>query len=569
MSKRNARRLSGAFALITVLVVVACVASARSTATAATTPAAAQAMPPQASWPKTRAEISNYTVTSSHADVVAFVDSLKKLAGARISVGSIGKTSQGRDLPYVIASRPLVTTPAAARQTGRPVIYIQGNIHSGEVEGKEALQAVLRDLVLSPRPNVLDSVVLIAVPNYNADGNENAAPQGTNRGSQNGPEMVGTRNTSLGMNLNRDYFKAVLPETQASLKMFTAWDPDVFVDLHTSNGSMHGYALTYSPPLNPAAVFTYPFTRDSLLPEIRRRMREVRNYETFDYGNWSGNCGTNCVFGTYDHTPRYGTNYYGMRGRIAILSEAFSHDPFERRVKSTYAFVSEIMSVVALKSRAVKAIVRRADSLTVAWGRNQQGAPQIPVRARLTATGFRGPILVSEVLATAGDTTRYEPGLGRGQRKTGKVVTQEMTIRDRFDAVLSRPIPYGYALSGPISDSTRDQTVALLRLHGIAVQQLAQDWSGRADVFKVATMTTGQYERIPTTLLTGTWRTESRSVPRGTYVVSTSQPLGILALYFLEPESDESVVYWKLLDSALKAESDFPIIRLAQPLPVR
>jgi hypothetical protein len=457
-----------------------------------------------------------------------------------------------------------VSTPQAARQSGKPIIYVQGNIHSGEVEGKEALQALVRDLVLSSSPNALDSVVLIAVPIYNADGNENTAPQSRNRGSQNGPELVGTRPNSEGTNLNRDYVKAFTNETKASLQMFTTWDPDVFVDLHTSNGSMHGYALTYSPPLNPASVHTYPFTRDSLLPEIRRKMRERHQFEVFDYGNWSGNCTDNCVFGTYDHTPRYGTNYYGLRGRIAILSEAFSHDPFERRVKSTYAFVSEILSVSASHSRGIRAIVRRADSVTTAWGRNPQSAPSIPVTARL-AEGFRGPILVTEMEPLPPGATP-EPGL-RGQRKTGRIVTKEMLIRDRFVAGdVSRPFPYGYAISSSLPDSILNRSTGLLRLHGIQIQQLQQDWTGRVDVFTVTARTNGRYENFATTRVTGTWRTEQRTIPRGTNIVSAAQPLAILAIYMLEPESDDGIVTYTGLDPMLNPGSEFPFIRIAQPL---
>ena len=172
---------------------------------------------------QTRAERTKYQETSTHADVVAFVDSLQA-RGARIRVGITGRTTQGREMPYVIASRPLVTTSLEAKRLGRPIVYVQGNIHAGEVEGKEALQAVLRDLLFDPKPNVLDSLVLIAVPIYNADGNENFRPQAQNRGAQNGPEMVGQRPNAMGLDLNRDYMKAEAPETRASLAMFNAWD---------------------------------------------------------------------------------------------------------------------------------------------------------------------------------------------------------------------------------------------------------------------------------------------------------------------------------------------------------
>ncbi|MHB1297073.1 MAG: M14 family zinc carboxypeptidase, partial [Gemmatimonadaceae bacterium] len=242
---------------------------------------------------QTRAERTGYAETSSYADVIAFIDALEKAAPGTMVRGSIGTTTQGRVLPYLVVSRPLVRTPAEAKRSRKPVVYVQGNIHGGEVEGKESLQALLRDLVLDPKPNALDSIVLIAVPIYNADGNEAWGPQETQRSEQDGPALVGQRPNASSWDLNRDYIKNEAPETLASLKMFTTWDPDVFVDLHTTNGSYHGYALTYSPSLHPAAMTgalapSGPWTRDTLLPELRRRVRARHGVETFDYGNFSG-----------------------------------------------------------------------------------------------------------------------------------------------------------------------------------------------------------------------------------------------------------------------------------------
>ncbi|HET9684199.1 MAG TPA: M14 family metallopeptidase, partial [Gemmatimonadaceae bacterium] len=343
---------------------VALLVAAALSACATTTPAAAPAPVANAAssspLPRTRAERTDYLETSHYADVVAFLDSLKALR-APLAFGSIGRTFEGREIPYVIASRPLVHTPAEAKATGRPIVYVQGNIHAGEVEGKEALLALLRDLAFAHGANVLDSIVLVAVPIYNADGNEKFGPQERQRTEQNGPEMVGTRANAQGLDLNRDYVKAEAPETRASLAMFDAWDPDVFVDLHTTDGSFHGYALTYSPSLNPAAPLG-DYTR-SLLAELRKRVRERDGYETFDYGNFNDGGGrevsTDSVHDgwyTYDHRPRFGTNYYGLRNRVAVLSEAFSHDPFERRVKSTYAFVREILSLAAERSGRLAAL---------------------------------------------------------------------------------------------------------------------------------------------------------------------------------------------------------------------
>ena len=271
------------------------------------------------------------------------------------------------------------------------------------MEGKEALLALVRDLTYQRGPNVLDSLVLIAVPIYNADGNEKFADQDVNRREQNGPELVGTRANGQGLDLNRDYVKAEAPETRAALAMFDKWDPDVYVDLHTTDGSFHGFALTYSPSLNPASYapgFAGDLTRDTIIPEIRARMHN-RGFEIFDYGNFGRNDGgdqlTDTVkngWYTYEHTPRYGTNYYGIRGRVSILSEAYSHDPFKRRVASTYAFVQEILSAAARHASQLEQIRSTADNVQ---------EPDVPIRSRMTTRPFDAPIPF-EVLTRTGDS---------------------------------------------------------------------------------------------------------------------------------------------------------------------
>ncbi|NUQ20943.1 MAG: M14 family metallopeptidase, partial [Gemmatimonadaceae bacterium] len=386
---------------------------------------AAAATPSAASVVATRAERTGYRETSTYDDVVGFLDVLQA-SGAGIVQGSIGRSSEGREIQYVVASRPLVRTPDEARRLGRPIVYVQANIHAGEVEGKEALLALLRDLVEQAAPNVLDSIVLVAVPIYNADGNERFAPQAKNRYEQNGPEMVGQRPNGQGLDLNRDYIKAEAPETRASLAAFDAWDPDLFVDLHTTDGSFHGYALTYAPPLAPVGEAA-PFVRDSLLPVLRERMRTRDGFETFDYGNFDRD---ERMFGapvaghdtadttihawvTYDHRPRFGTNYVGLRGRAAILSEAFSHDPFERRVKSTYAFVREILSLVAERRASFDRLARRAAA-------GPATGSMIAIRARLTRSPFTAAIPAEEMERVADSTRLTEPGVPRGMRRSGR-----------------------------------------------------------------------------------------------------------------------------------------------------
>ena len=105
------------------------------------------------------------------------------------------------------------------------MIYLQANIHAGEVEGKEAAQMLLRDLTLGPLRPLLDQIVLLVVPIYNTDGNERWRPGEQNRPGQNGPEPVGQNPNGQGLNLNRDYVKMEAPETRGSAALILQLGP--------------------------------------------------------------------------------------------------------------------------------------------------------------------------------------------------------------------------------------------------------------------------------------------------------------------------------------------------------
>ncbi len=520
--------------------------------------------PGPANYPRTRPERTRYRETSHYADVRKFLDSLRALR-APLAFGSIGKTSEGRDIPYVIASRPLVSTASEAKRLGRPIVYVQGNIHAGEVEGKDALLALLRDLAYSSKPNVLDSIVLIAVPIYNADGNERFASQATNRTEQNGPEIVGVRPNAQNLDLNRDYVKAEAPETRASLAMFSTWDPDVFVDLHTTDGSFHGYALTYSPSLSPAAVFGGVYARDSLLPVLRERMRTRDGFEVFDYGNFisdepisRADTSVHEGWATYDSRPRFGTNYYGIRGRIGILSEAYSHDSLSRRIASTYAFVKEILSLVAEKGAAIRSLTARADSQPLAWGRSPDSLQMVAIRSELVATP-RMLDVIKEDLEKTGDTSLTQPGVPRGERRTGRFRTIRMPVYDRFTSTLDRTPPAAYVIA------PEDTAVAtLLRLHGIRVDRSDSAWTARGEAFVIDSIVTASrtFQGHHEVRLQGRWERGLQALPPKSFIVSTAQPRGALAVYLLEPESDDGFTTWNLFDRELKKGGRFPVTRI-------
>jgi len=507
----------------------------------------------------TRPERTNFLETSTYADVMAFIDSLK-LINPPLAFGSIGRTNEGRDIPYIIASRPIVSTPTEAKALHRPIVYVQANIHAGEIEGKDALLALVRDLA-NARQGVLDSIVLIAVPIYNADGNERFAPQSVNRTEQNGPEMVGIRPNAQGLDLNRDYIKAEAPETRASLAMFDALDPDVFIDLHTTDGSYHGYNLTYAPSLNPAAQFGGVYARDSLLPVIRERMAKRRGARTFDYGDFLSDDTLSKGWVTFDARPRFGTNYYGLRGRIGILSEAFSHDPLQMRIASTYHFVQEVLSLVAEKAPAILALSARADEQQLSWARSVDSVQMIPIRSELIAHPPMGDVIAETLEKT--DSGSTEPGVKKGYRRTGHYTTVRMPLYVRFTPTLERVPPSAYAF--PAADSA---IARVLGLHGLEVQKLNRDWSGTVESFLIDSVVPSPraFQGHHEMRLRGTWTRETRTIAAGSYIVRPAQKHGLLAVYLLEPESDDGLVDWNFFDSELARGKPFPIVRIVDPL---
>jgi hypothetical protein len=489
----------------------------------------------------TRAERTEYRETSTYADVLAFLDSLR-IRGAPISLHTLALSHEGRAIPYVVASRPLVKDRQEAGRSGKPVVYLQANIHAGEVEGKEAAQMLLRDLTLGPLAPLLDSLVLLVVPIYNVDGNEALAPSDTNRPGQNGPALVGRRANGQGLDLNRDYVKMEAPETRGAADLLLRWNPHLFVDLHTTNGSYHGYALTYSPGLNPNATAANDFVRERLLPVLRRRMSERHGRATFPYGNFRNQHPDSLAQGweTYDARPRFGTNWVGLRGRMAVLSEAYSNDDFRTRVASTYDFVRELLSLVVEEKAAVTGMASappRPDSVAV---RAMLGRPVMQ------------PV-IAEITEPAGDG---DGGYAR-RRRSGIFRTIDMPVYDHFVPARREPIPEAYLFPERFS-----RVADLLRRHGIVVERVRDRVVGPLETFAVESLTRDPpFEGHRPVRLEGRWREGKERAAAGWYRVSTAQTLGVLAAYLLEPASEDGVVTWNLLDAGLAVGRPYPILR--------
>ncbi len=234
-----------------------------------------------------KAEKTNYIETSTHQDVMNFVNTFVKSTNiARLEI--IGKSFMGKDIPLVIMADPMVKSPEEAIKSGKIIIYLEANIHAGEVEGKEASMQLMREISFGPKRRLLDNQILLFCPNYNPDGNDK---MGNNRGSQEGsPIVAGERYSGEGLDLNRDGLKAEGLETKAMIKnVINKWKPAMLIDMHTTNGTWHGYSLTYAPGANTTGHpdITY-YMRDKLFPVVTDKVKERSGLDMYFYGGYRG-----------------------------------------------------------------------------------------------------------------------------------------------------------------------------------------------------------------------------------------------------------------------------------------
>jgi hypothetical protein len=494
--------------------------------------------------PRTRAERTDYAETSSYDDVMQFLAELQR-KGAPVRVETIGKSDQGRDIPLVILSRPLVKNAAEARRLNRPVVYLQANIHAGEVEGKEAVLALLRDLS-SERKGLADKLVILATPIYNIDGNEAWGEGRVNRSHQNGPARIGRRENGKGYDLNRDAVKAETPEMRALLQhVFTAWEPDLMMDLHTTDGTRHGYQLTYAPQLNPnTEPQVLRFTVDELLPTIRKKLA-AKGIATQNYGNVEGP-GANRAWRTVGEEPRYVTNYVGFRNRIALLSEAASFLPFKTRIDATRAFVDAVLDETARQSRRILSLTHGADKRVTEEGK--RGGTELGVRFAMEKRGSE-PVPLEKLPPGAAVDHMAAP-------LAFELI--DLPIYDRFVPTKTATLPRAYIIPG-----AETGIVELLRRHGIVVDELREELRGPLQRFvvtqRVESPSAFQGHRM--VRLEGHFEEAAGGALPGAYLVRTAQPLGRLIFALLEPESLDGVAAWGLLKQPVQEGGVYPILK--------
>jgi len=512
--------------------------------------AVACTLPMTASPPETTPEQTAFARTSTEQDVQTFLSELPSLPhGERLTMVSFGRTAEGREMRAVLAAEPPLAGLDAAAASDKLRILINANIHAGEVEGKEAVQMILREIALGEHQDLLQHAVLLFVPIYNIDGNERI--DRSHRVTQNGPDGgVGTRANAQDLDLNRDFLKAEAPETRALIGLMDRVDPHLFLDLHTTNGSYHGYHLTYSPSLSTNVDAGIDgFARGILLPEVRARMAEEHDFRVFDYGNFSDT--EQREWNTYDHRPRFGTNYVGLRNRLSVLSEAYSYFDFQTRIATTRAFVLEVLAAAVTHRQEIEALLAHADQETM------NGEWAFGVDSRL------GDARIQEVLVGAVQDLPLPDGLGVRHVVLPEFHGESMPTRPYFVSERHLALPEAWVVPQPSA-----ALESLLQLHGIRFRKLAQASEPRQVASFVPSAVRHQeilFQGHHEVSLSGTWETTLLAMPAGSLVIPSSQRLARVAAQLLEPESEDSLTTWELLgpwESVQNGGASSPLWRL-------
>jgi hypothetical protein len=501
----------------------------------------------QISWPEELIippEKTAFEKTSTYSEVITFLNHLKNRSD-NIHLISMGKSLEGKEIPVAVLSSPAVTTPEEAKASGKIVVYVQGNIHGGEVEGKEAIMMLMREILLGDKRNLLENQIILFAPIYNTDGNDKLA-KGTRPSQEGSPLEAGIRQNSLGLDLNRDGIKMEAAETQGLFSnIISKWDPQLFVDLHTTNGTWHAYSLTWAPSYHTVGeTAPYDYTV-RMLKGITKIVQNKYGLALGPYGEYHLEEGWPLKnFYTYNHHPRYLVNQFGLRNRMAILSEAFSHERFYQRIHSTYHFTLEILFYTNKHAQEIRNVNKQAENVAVQNIIEHAGEIKKGVRFKMMSGEKLNDFKTYDYISSEDDKGKFI--------RTGKIVSYDnVAYHAKFKPTMESAMPRGYVIPAEFTS-----VVDLLKKHGVKVDQLSKSRSYTGEVFLVDKLENAErvFEGHHMASVSGRFTPAKRKFRKGDYVVDLAQPLCNLIFYLLEPQSDDGLVTWNFFDSYLEKQ---------------
>jgi len=476
----------------------------------------------------TPAEARGFDETPSYAATRAWLDRLDA-ASPLVSIESFGRSAQGRELYAVRAAKPGAGP--------KPVLLVQAGIHSGEIDGKDAGLMLLRDIALRGKDNLLDHADLVFVPIFNADGHERSSP--FNRPNQRGPRSQGWRTTAQNLNLNRDYLKADTPEMKAMIGLLRKYQPALYLDLHVTDGTDYQYDITFAFP----GWGGYYAHSPSIGRWLDRYYRRAVTAALAGAGHIPGMYVA--AFAERDpdkgialdpDSPRFSTGYADLARIPSVLVETHSLKPYRQRVLGTYVLVEESLRLVGAEGPQIKS--------AIAADRSSRPSTEI-----LTWKKAPKPLyVIPDFKGVAHESFRSAASGGKEVRWLGRPVTQPMPV---FGQVPDKVVILPEAWWVP---ATKPEVIALLRLHGIDFETIAEPRTLDLDMVRLAgpELKKADEGHIPLSAKAYAHARRQETFPAGSVRVPSAQPLGLLAAAMLEPESKDSLLAWNLYPEILQ-----------------
>ncbi|HMD78298.1 MAG TPA: M14 family metallopeptidase [Terracidiphilus sp.] len=502
---------------------------------------------------RTPAEISGYRTTPDYAETVAYLERIAAAAPGQVKIENFGKTGEGRDLKIVIASKDGVFDPAAIHASGRAILLVQNAIHAGEMDGKDACLALLRDIVQDQNgaKRLLDHVVFVFIPVYNIDGHERRSAY--NRINQNGPELSGWRSNGTNLNLNRDYMKADAPETRAFLKMFHRWLPDFFVDDHVTDGADFQYDVTFmiddAPDVAPA---TAKWIRDAVTPELERQVNASGHLAFPALINLNNETDPAQGLAYNPDRPRFSTGQMILENRPGLLVELHMLKDYKTRVTGNYEILRALLEVMNRDAAKLIALNREADAAAAKLGAHPFSSERFPLitdwngeTTPVVFHGYKFTRALSEISGAMRVSYSHEPWNVTLPLATGAKVTASVTL------------PAGY-----IVPPQWTQAIDVLAAHDVTLRRTTAPWTGKVERYRCSGMQwraqpfegrhpifggenqgaqPGRYGQCTLT-------NDTLTFPAGSVVVPLNQRLSKVAIHWLEPEAPDSALRWGFFD---------------------
>ncbi|HEV7490189.1 MAG TPA: M14 family metallopeptidase [Rhodanobacteraceae bacterium] len=503
----------------------------------------------------TPAEHSKFRTTPSYAQTHAYLERLAAAAPGTLRLTRFGVSPEGRDLMLVVAAKNGEFTPEAARASGKEIVLVQAGIHAGEIEGKDAGLMLLRDLTVGNRhATLLDHAILVYLPIFNIDGHENS--NAYNRINQNGPEKMGFRANAQNLNLNRDYTKADAPEMRAWLAMFNAWLPDLFMDIHTTDGADYQYDLTWYleewGPLHPAVkAWQDTAFKQSIVPAFDRMGHMQAPYlELVDHRDITKGVGN---FGS---GSRFSTGYVALRNRAAMLVETHMLKSYEVRVRATYDLVIATLAYLNAHPGTLRAAVTKADSDTIARARTDSALPiGFKTTDKPETFALKGYAFTQQQSDVSGDAwVTYDPHAPK---------TYDIPFYRALVTTESVRLPAAYLIPPAWAEITDKLTQ-----HGIRFERLERNTTLQAERYQLSKPVWNEEPFEGRHLLrevSANVESATVEVPAGSVLVSMDQPAANVVATLLEPRAPDSLLRWGFLDACFE-QKESPDARVAERL---